>query len=154
MNIEERDKETNDTILKDYLEWIELNDVVCPFPMPWSDIFNVIIDLTKINNNHLIDLIGRPCILNSWDNPEEIKLERFINHLKFAHEKKILFWVDRKINEHQEYLDYNPEKMNYSGAFLQKEFPKKTRKKTNRELQKGFIKPYKHYNLPTTYLQK
>ena len=95
MRLGEKDKQTNDTILKDYLEWIELNDVVCPFPMPWSDIFNVIIDLTKINNNDLIDLIGRPCIMNSWYNPEEIKLERFINHLKFAHEKKIKVGVDQ-----------------------------------------------------------
>ena len=151
MNIEERDKKTNDTILKDYLEWIELNDVVCPFPMPWSDIFNVIIDLTKINNNHLIDLIGRPCIMNSWDNPEEIKLDRFINHLKFAHEKKILFWVDRKINEHQEYLDYNPEKMNYSGAFLQKEFPKNTKKKSRREWQQGVMKPNNYYRMTNPF---
>lgn len=154
MNNENGDKETNDTILKDYLEWIELNDIVCPFPILWNDIFGVIIDLTKINNNELIDLIGRPCILNGWDNPEEIKLKRFITHLEFAHKKQIMWWVNKKINEHQEYLEFNSEKMNYSGAFLQKEFPKNTRKKTNRELQKGFIKPYKHYNLPTTYLQK
>ena len=147
MNNAERDKETNDKILKDYLEWIELNDVVCPFPILWSDIFGVIIDLTKINNNDLIDLIGRPCILNSWDNPEEIKLKRFITHLKFAHKKQIMWWVNKKVIEHQEYLDSNPEKMNYSGAFIQREFLKNTKKKKMREWQQGIMKPYQPYVL-------
>ena len=36
MRLGEKDKQTNETIFKDYLEWIESNDIVCPYPDKFS----------------------------------------------------------------------------------------------------------------------
>ena len=158
MNKEERDKETNDTILKDYLDWIELNDIVCPYPDMWMKIWDKIIQLTNINNHDLIDLINRPSILNSWDNTEHIKRERFINHLKFAHKKNIMFWINREIEEYQLYLETtNANKKNTSewvqhdSAFLQMEFPKYTKKKRRLEWQQGVMKPNNYYRMTNPF---
>ena len=148
MSNNKKDIEINDAILNDYLEWIELNDVVCPFPSTWIKIIDTITRLTKIKSDDLINLIGRPCILNGWENPESIKKERFIRHLKFAHEKKIIYWIYFEVNEHQDYLisKYkNPEPWQHTGAFLQSEFPKNTKGTSKLERQKGINQPVMVY---------
>ena len=149
--MEEQDKLVNDTILKDYLEWIELNDIVCPFPDLWIKIWDKIILLTKINNNDLIDLIDRPCVLNGWNSPEKIKKERFISHLKFAHEKNIMYWIDKEVFKYQRHLDFGQENYRYRGAFLQSEFPKYTKRKSNRELQQGVRKAEIYYEITNPF---
>ena len=146
MRLGEKDKQTNETIFKDYLEWIESNDIVCPYPDMWSKIWNNISLLTEINSHDLIDLIGRPCILNGWDNPEHIKRERFINHIKFAHKKNIMFWINREIEEYQLYLDTSR-----YGAFLQMWSPKNTKKKSRLEWQQGVMKPNKYYRMTNPF---
>ena len=158
MNKEERDKETNDTILKDYLDWIELNDIVCPYPDMWMKIWDKIIQLTNINNHDLIDLINRPCVLNSWDNPEHIKRERFINHLKFAHEKNVMFWINREIEEYQLLIETtnankknNSEWVHHDNAFLQMWSPKNTKKKKRLEWQQGVMKPNNYYKMTNPF---
>ena len=152
MNKEERDKETNDIILKDYLEWIELNDIVCPYPDMWMKIWNKIIQLTNINDQDLIDLINRPCVLNSWDNPEHIKRERFINHIKFAHKKNVMFWINREIEEFQLYLETtSSEWPHHDGAFLQMWSPKNTKKKSRHEWQQGVMKPNNYYRMTNPF---
>ena len=62
MSNNKKDIEINDAILNNYLEWIELNDVVCPFPSTWNKIIDTITRLTKIKYDDLINLVGRPCI--------------------------------------------------------------------------------------------
>ena len=153
MRLGEKDKQTNDTILKDYLEWIELNDIVCPYPDMWCKIWDIIILLTKINSHDLIDLIGRPCILNGWDNPEHIKRERFINHLKFAHKKNVMFWINREIEQYQfelEKKNTNSERFHYR-AFLQMWSPKNTKKKSRLEWQQGVMKPNNDYRMTNPF---
>ena len=101
MSREERDKGTNDTILKDYLEWIELNDIVCPYVDVWIAIFDEIKIHTKHSLNKLNNLIGRPCILNGAMAPNKFRKKRFVNYLKFAHEKKIMYYINLAVDRIQ-----------------------------------------------------
>ena len=153
MILGERDKQTNETIFKDYLEWIESNDIVCPYPYMWCKIWDKISLLTEINSNDLVDLIGRPCILNGWENSEDFKRERFINHIKFAHKKNIMFWINKEIEEYQLLIETtnankknNSEWVLHDGAFLQMWSPKNTKKKS-----RGVMKPNNDYRMTNPF---
>ena len=57
--------------------------------------------LSLVSYDELIELIGRPLILNAWTSPNETKKQRFIEHLKFAHRKFLMHYINFRIDMYQ-----------------------------------------------------
>ena len=107
-------EEINDLILKDYLEWIEKDNIICPLPGLWIEIFSAIQYRIKCSYDELAELIGRPLILNAWMLPNKTKKKRFIEHLKFAHRKSLMHYINFRIDMYQ-----SDKRNKESGNFLQ-----------------------------------
>ena len=117
MKTPEEIKKINDLLLKEYLEWIEKENIICPSPPLWSEIIAAIEYGTKCSYDELIELIGRPLILNAWTSPNETKKQRFIEHLKFAHRKFLMHYINFRINMYQSAKENKDVK--FGGNFLQ-----------------------------------
>ena len=110
-------KEINDLLLKEYLEWIEKENIICPSPPLWGEIFAAIEYGTKSSYNEIVELIGRPLILNAWISSNESKKQRFIEHLKFAHRKFLMHYINFRIDMYQSAKENKDVK--FGGNFLQ-----------------------------------
>ena len=71
----------------------------------------------KCSYNELVELIGRPLILNAWISSDEIKKKRFIEHLKFAHRKFLMHYINFRIDMYQSAKENKDVK--FGGNFLQ-----------------------------------
>ena len=110
-------KEINDLLLKEYLEWIEKENIICPSPPLWCEIDAAIKHGTQYSNDELLELIGPPLILNAWMSPNETKKQRFIEHLKFAHRKFLMHYINFRIDMYQSAKENKDVK--FGGNFLQ-----------------------------------
>mgnify|MGYP000856971202 CR=1 FL=1 len=76
--MDNQEKETFDTLWKHCTS----NNRVCPMPMKWNDLFNMLKEKESINI---------PLILNGWEMSSPLeKMLRFEEHIKWASKQKQL----------------------------------------------------------------
>lgn len=86
------------------LDFISRNKIVCPLPIPWEQFFDVIwkSERRQIGDSTLgfreMGLMP-PLILAGWEASKESKVNRFRQHLDWAHQKGRIAQAHRLLNE-------------------------------------------------------
>jgi hypothetical protein len=85
-------------IYNELLEFVEENEIVCPMPIHWNNLYRLIV--RRIHGNEAVDMnvvgiredfgIETPLILGGWIASNSDKKERFLSHIQIAAENNII----------------------------------------------------------------
>ena len=71
------------------LNFIDRNNIICPMPSEWGDMYNMLVDRLESD----VKKPSLPLILAAWEAPVFDKMIRFQEHLNFALERKLVLQV-------------------------------------------------------------
>ena len=91
------------TDVEAYIEECRAKERVCPVPIKWNELFELIKRRTNAKN------LSSPLILAAWwDTPNLVKMMRFEEHLKFAYDngefENVKRFLDNLIEEQWHHL--------------------------------------------------
>lgn len=86
--------------LRELLEYVKANDRVCPMPIKWNELYEILHREHRVENGWHPPL---PLILAAWyDTPALLKILRLQEHIEYAAQNGALAQVDeylRHLNE-------------------------------------------------------
>ncbi|GAG16873.1 unnamed protein product [marine sediment metagenome] len=83
----------NENIYNELKEFIEENGFVCPMPMKWNELYEMLPNRKRKNGGWEPSL---PLILGAWESPILFKKLRFLEHIEYAFKNGVI----EKVNDY------------------------------------------------------
>lgn len=79
---------TVDLVYSEITDFVARNKIVCPYPIPWNVLFKRMVseENRRCANTRSAKEMGlqNPLILAAWHSDDQIKNQRFVDHLEWA----------------------------------------------------------------------